>query len=275
MNFLASIWTAIQKLIPKEINFIKIDQSTKIGKIVFTNNSNYNPQTRILNVDIENLDKRALREILESAIQKGHPILENQTNALVSDIAKAEDNDEVRSLLNYFEPILPPQDYDALRASLILRTMFRRHNPNIDRFKSDIILRWGNRGRNICNLCTGGYFEKVIKPLYEQYKSKTNGMKLFEIEYEEIVTKTPMAVFIHGKMKPPEIKDILIDKLESSKYGIHDFNIHCLKKETFSLIKTILDEISKETNLQFKYKVKKQTKHILFYQVHLDSNNSH
>lgn len=106
---------------------------------------------------------------------------------------------------------------------------------------SDIIARFGERGKNICNLYTAGYFDSQIKPLYEEVG--TSDLLQFNQIYEQIVTESPYAVFIHAEMSVKNVGETVKQKMEiSKKYGIKYLNIHGIGKDNVDKITILIKE---------------------------------
>jgi hypothetical protein len=123
-------------------------------------------------------------------------------------------------VLNFFRPIIPLEDFEALNSALYLREVFLS-NGDVSKLKQDIRKRFGDRGNTIANLCTAGYFEKFLMPLYNSSKEKFNEL------YEIIVAKSVLAIFVHSDMTQEQIPKEITYKLEiSTKYGIKFIHIH-------------------------------------------------
>ena len=86
-----------------------------------------------------------------------------------------EESKEDQEILIFFNNKIPHKDYLVLRDSLFLRREFfiKKKSPGtITSYKLDIRNRFGIRGVNIANLCTAGYFEKLIMPLFGEHSKE-------------------------------------------------------------------------------------------------------
>lgn len=153
-----------------------------------------------------------------------------------------------KDILQFFAPILPGDDIAILRSSFLVGKLWERRAPRHAAIKNDIIDRYGDRGRNICNLATAGYFHSVIKPLYEAMR-KVSGFKLgeFHAHYEVIIDQSAFAVFVSSKMGVAVIVEEVKTKIRrNSKFGIKYVNIHGIGKETVKNIRTAVATIKTE-----------------------------
>lgn len=120
------------------------------------------------------------------------------------------------------------------------------YNPDlIYRLKGDIIHKHGTRGLNICNLCTSGYFENWIKPLYEEMeKSPDFDPEKFNESYNLIIKEAAFAVFVTKDMKPDKLKEIVEKKIARNlKYGVNFINIHGIGKGNVDKIRVLISEL--------------------------------
>ena len=122
---------------------------------------------------------------------------------------------------------------------------------DITKLKSDIVNKYGGRGRNICNLYSAGYFDSQIKPLYEEMITQPDfSPKDFEEAYERIVTESPYAVFISASMTNPEAeKEVRERMVIAKKYGIKYLNIHGIGQANVNKITHVLENLRSELSL--------------------------
>jgi hypothetical protein len=267
MTIPAWIITLIKGILSKEIHFslFHIDH-LHISK---TEDNSYNQDNSRVILNPDSVDKKSLRHILRTAEQKGYPLLEKKSSDLIKKIKVVEKQRDINELLNFFESKIPQKDHDALRAALYVRALFKK-GVNIDAYKQDIINKWGERGRNISNLCTGGYFETIIKPLYEELYNKANGIQTFGKMYNIIIEEMPIAVFIKSNLRRAEIRRLLEHQIESSKkYGVKEFNVHALGGTTIKNVQEVLEEMRKERKTEFEISHVEQSRHIIYYKITL------
>ncbi len=189
-----------------------------------------------------------LKKLLNDVVQIEDTVLiEEESNKLLEDFTKSDSEKRNKKILAFLRNKIPPEDVKALRASLYLRKLHeeRTNRELIAKVKSDIIQKYGERGGNIANLCTAGYFESTIIPLYETM-AKEAGFKQekFITRYDAIVLQVPFAVFVSGQHTEASLKSEVLSKIETNKkYGIHKLNIHAIGIRNSSKIKKVIKEI--------------------------------
>lgn len=172
-------------------------------------------------------ENKALKKAIKSYFSDEGILLENEAEQTVEDFQISELARETRGLLEFFKGKIPALDLEILRASLYLKKV-HESGRSVNNLKVDIMRRYGDRGRNISNLCTAGYFKSQIKPLYEDMYSQPDfSPEKFISVYEIIVTQSPYAEFINSHMSDTEVLDVVSRKMEfGRKYGIRYLNIH-------------------------------------------------
>jgi hypothetical protein len=150
-------------------------------------------------------------------------------------------------ILIYFKDKLSLSDYYALRDSLFLRSEFMDRR-DVSILKQNIRERYGERGCNISNLCTAGYFESLFKPLFENFTKRQ-----FEEIYELVVDKGVYTLFVNAFMTIGEIKIEITDKIElAKKYGIKQLHVHGIGVKNSKNIGKCIEQLSDESKLSIK-----------------------
>ncbi len=151
-------------------------------------------------------------------------------------------------MLDYFKEKLTKEDFEILKVSLFLRTRYRL-KENVSRIKSDIIKRFGDRGKNIANLCSAEYFENFIRPLWDtihkSIASKNEANQKFNEIFELIVRNGLLAVFVNYHMTENKLVSQIAGKIEESKkYGFamisEQLYVHALSRAN---VETVLQWI--------------------------------
>lgn len=146
-------------------------------------------------------DARLFAPILKDAVKSGIPLIERESEEIVEDIITEEKNNA--ELLDFFKDKIPRDDFLALRAALFMRKSFRERSRRdfVYRLKLQIIQKYGLRGKSITNLCTSGYFETLIAPMYnEMVVKKGASPEDFLRAYDVIIKESAFAVFISSQM---------------------------------------------------------------------------
>lgn len=198
------------------------------------------PESKELFINFDRLppEKQAeLSEVFNDALEEGEEIYETETKMLLEDLysyQKSKDGDN--KILDFFRDIISKDDFEALEASLYLRSRFSEHRE-VGQLKGDIKSRFGDRGKNIANLCTAGYFENFLMPLYNS--SKENFLSVYDV----VVSKSAMAIFVCSNMEKAGITSELSSKIELSKrYGLPFIHIHGIGQRNIFTIKNWVKE---------------------------------
>lgn len=187
-----------------------------------------------------------LQAIVKDLVTKDDELLiEDNANKTIEDFKEVDSQTENKKLLEYFKGKISPRDIEILRASLYLKSVYER-GENVSQLKQDIMNRYGDRGKNISNLCSADYFTSQIKPLYEEMYSQLNfSAQDFLKVYEIIITESPYAVFINTRMSEEDVKNEVLNKMEiDKKYGIKYLNIHGIGKDNVDKIANLLKELT-------------------------------
>ena len=163
-------------------------------------------------------------------------ILEDKTAKMVNDVNSLEADSEQIKLLEFYKPIISSQDLEILRASLVIKRLYDKGQV-VGYLKEGLVLRYGERGNNISNLCTAGYFETMIKPLYEQMITQSDfSMDKFSERFESIVMQYPFAVFVGSSMTYENLKKEVFLKWKGEKnMGSDLLMFTVLEKEMLAL----------------------------------------
>ncbi len=199
----------------------------------------YKESEKKLEIFLDNLSsekKKQFKPFIRDAIDGDCKLFEKETAELLDRLYQYKSNPgEDTKIKKFFENIILPHDYEALESALYLRKEFSNCR-NISKLKKDIRRRFGDRGSNIANLCTAGYFEEFLQPLYN------DSPNMFKELYELIVDKGILAVFVHKNMSPDIISDQISTKIQTcQKYGIKFFHIHGLGKTNINTIKNFIE----------------------------------
>lgn len=192
----------------------------------------------IINYDKLSEDKKKnLGKVFKDKVESGGEVLEKNTLILLNELYNYQKiKGEDKKILDFFTPIIPIEDIEALESSLFIRVKFNERK-DIRNLKDDIRKRFGDRGNNITNLCTAGYFEKFLMPMYNSSKEDFNRI------YEVVVSKSVMAIFVYSSMSEIEITNELKFKIDlSKKYGLDFIHIHGIGDTNIRIIKNWIKE---------------------------------
>ncbi len=224
---------------------IQINSNNRADKV------EYNPEKKRLSLNLKKFDpieKEKVKKALTEAVREDNKILlEQNSEKVIEDFRSKEDSEDSQSLLRYFRDKIPPDDYVALRASLYIRKLFQEGTRQevIYELKGDIIKEHGKRGLNICNLCSSGYFESWIKPLYDEMQKHPDfAEETFLKSYDLLINEMAFAVFVKEQTPPAEVRLFIENKIKRNlRYGIKFVNIHAIGKENVKKIRRVISEL--------------------------------
>ncbi|MBA7514455.1 hypothetical protein ES705_06484 [subsurface metagenome] len=235
--------------------------SNNVSKKIECNEGN-----KTLNINLQELEsgeRKKVKQIINSAVKdEDCLLLEDKSKKIIDDFKLKDKKSENQEILNYLKDKIPPDDHKALRASLYLREKFRE-GGDVSHLKRDIMEKYGERGKNISNLCTAGYFENWIIPLYgEMSKEPDFTLDEFLKVYNIVIKEAAFSVFVHREMSGGEVKKAILGKIETSeKYNIKFTNIHGIGKSNVKKIRNVIMEL--ETERDFKKRIEEKNSTIM------------
>lgn len=208
-----------------------------------------NHQSKVVTFYIPNLsvkEKRKLQRAIREEVGDDSAMLIKQAKFdLISRLYKYNNKSD-NKILSFFQNVLSRPDWLVLRDSLFLRNEFK-NDRSIALLKQDIISRYGERGNLISNLCTAGYFEETMIPLYNHSQEE------FHKYYDIAVNRGITALFVNSHMSVEKIKSEIKGRLTSAKaYGLSDFHIHGIGKTNIAKIKQVLEQQKSSEGFQVK-----------------------
>lgn len=209
----------------------------------------YNSKDKILILVPNKLNEREpylLSEVIQHIFDQDDLIIKRERLKVLENYKKYKvRNRSDDTILAFFMDKLSPDDYDALKMSLFLRNE-QRQGRNVSEYKRDIRDRFGERGANIANLCTAGYFENEFMPLYELSHEE------FKEFYNLAVEKKARALFVHSYMTIEELQVQFDEMVEKGfKYHMTDFRIHGIGEANVVKVKRFFEERRKDENERF------------------------
>ena len=243
--------------------FEKLKQMVKADINISTNiniNSNnisyskteYDNATKTLSLNLAEFSNGEIRDLGTATklavLEEGELLLRKDSVELVESIKLIDISPDVKSLLDFFKDKIPIEDWNALRAAMFIRKRFEMGLSSFDdtyRRKGDVMKKYGSRGKNICNLCTSGYFESMLIPLHNEMTkmpdySADKFLKIFNL----IIDEEAFAIFVPGNMSTDEVKTTVEDKIRRNlRYGVNFVSIHGIGKGNVEKIKEAITNI--------------------------------
>jgi len=197
-------------------------------------------------VSPDNLNE--LQKITKESINEGAILLKKESQELAKDVKLKEKSIDIKSLLEFFVNKIPPDDHRALRSAIYIKKRAQEGAgfEEIFRLKGDVGKRYWGRGLKICNLYASGYFETMIKPLYEQL-SQHGFEKDFINKYNIIIDEEAFAIFVSGDMDSVRVKNDIKMKIDRNlKYGIRTVSIHGIGRSNKEKIREAIFNLQRE-----------------------------
>lgn len=237
----------LKGIIPQKEIRLKQDYSIKLNFTTTKGTSHQifdSEKTLVINVNLlPSREQKNLKSIIATCIENDTAMFVVADKIpLLEKLYQYNDSGDNRILL-FFQPILSRVDWETLRDSLYLRNEFKKH-ANIQDLKEDIRNRYGERGKTISNLCTAGYFEEVMIPLYNS--SKTDFWEYWNLALDMGIT----ALFVHAQMKIKTISDEIKRRIDlGKKYGLKHIHIHGIGTKNIKNIRKCIEQ--EKGNLNF------------------------
>jgi hypothetical protein len=239
-----SFWEIIRELFKcecKEFNFIKVEHNDNSKKFEVKSEQFFINTKKIGETERQ---KIVDNNIVQQALDAKYVLLESSSINKLKDFRDNDKRQDTRKIINFLQDKIPSSDINIWRASLFLRNLYNKGDfKTTHSLKSEIRQKYGDRGGNIANLCTAGYFEDFLFPSYQEqikeYEEK-EAIKKFNKLYSHIVEELPFAVFVNYKST---IENIKREILKKKRYGFPYINIHGIGEANIQKIKDSLAEI--------------------------------
>lgn len=224
----ANIKTVIQFKTNTKVNSKKNsdNKASSITANIGGNVNIFNIQTNDQGLVDENTLKQLREAILPSFEDNNLITLKDESRKLLRSYKDFLGGSEIAELLSFFEGKISQLDLRLLETGLYeSHLLANRQQEKAQRIKGDVIKRYGQRGKNIINLASGGFFQTHIKPLYEALEAE--GLTdSFKDEYELILREMPFAIFVHGGVTGKDALEMLYEKADKNRmYGVREETI--------------------------------------------------
>lgn len=235
------ILKALQGIIKVEIKDIKFEPHIKL----FSDNTINSPiqidaNKKEIGINIAELDDNQTVEVINLFTRdNGLPLVEKNAAAALEEFGQVETANE--DILKFFGDILPPNDVEVLRIAFFLKERGNR-GENIEMYKEDVIVKYGDRGRNILNLYSAGYFEDIFRPLYKTLDAEGKNY-MFTKFYQKIVTRLPFVIFVNQRITAEELLSRIKNRF---KYGMPFVNVHGIGSKNKKTIRSALEKLENE-----------------------------
>lgn len=246
MNFLeklssiVSIKVDISSLKDFSVKLIDFGKGNKFSLITVENNK----KEILLNISAKELEdpevrKRVQSLVYEEVANESRPVLEAEVSDKLIQIEEEQRDDN--ELIAFFEGKIPAEDMKVFKSALYLRKI-SGPGVSIDRYLSEIRYKYGQHGANIVHLCTAGYFESYIAPMYEELSARPNFKEHHFLEnYNLIIDNVPIAVFVKRADTLESLLTQVTQKLNFNRgYGLKKLHLHAIGHENVQKVNQLL-----------------------------------
>ncbi|MCK5215721.1 MAG: hypothetical protein KAR05_10255 [Candidatus Omnitrophica bacterium] len=250
------------------LNFSLIN-ITKNDNSITTNDDS----TKNLSVSYKEIQNRA-DELLPLALDEGYTFLQRDAQELMEDFKEKEKESEIKEAVSFLRGKIPDFDINIWRAALYLRAQFKLGNKEKTNFlKRQIMEKYGDKGRNIANLCSANYLEDFLIPLFnalkENDKNDVFNDKFLKV-YSKVVDDLPFIIFVNHSMGEEEIKRQIQIK---RNYGIKALNLHGIGRENIAKIKKVLSFVEENSDCPIKKEIREGNE-VIFAAIRYESKES-
>ncbi|MBL8121794.1 hypothetical protein JNM87_03525 [Candidatus Saccharibacteria bacterium] len=183
-----------------------------------------------------------IQEVIRAAVhEEGAQILAENFNERLEGYSQyaAGRNPQLEDLVSQVKQ----EDANLLRAAYYLRTV-HQSGGNVNELKRDIVERYGERGKNVTNLCSAGYFESIIYPMLQELRNQPHySATIFQDRFDVIIMSYPFAVFVSQQSTTQTVAQEILQKIETNrKYGVHHLKIHAIGNSNARIAQEALDD---------------------------------
>lgn len=249
----------VEKLLAKLTPKLKVDIKNPVIinnlNIHITNNSadqdvNYDLGNDICKINLAKLTEDVKKGFISSELLDDDRILlEDSCKKTIEEFRNQEKSVESQAKIKFLDKKIPPGDLNIWRAALYLRHCYNKleFKNRVIGLKYQIMQKYGDKGRNIANLCTAGYLEEWLMPAYNNLKETLKDDDLAKAEfgkiYAHLVNELPFTIFVSHIMTIDGLKDEILRRKE---FGVAFVNIHAIGNDNVQKVKLVTPEIEKD-----------------------------
>lgn len=216
------------------INFTLFDFSTNESKVIEVREADDADHPHALSIDPSKVtpeQNEELRELIREELiqQEEKPFLTDDSLRKTNQIKENLPDEEDAEILDFYKGKLDPDMYKALELALVIRKSFRK-GEDIQGLKKDVIRRYPEFGKNLCNLVTEGYFHGHFRDLYQSMKKEESfDLHDYRTKVKHIVKSLPYTIFCSQDKRYEDVKAEFEQKYRRlSRYGTGKMLTHAL-----------------------------------------------
>lgn len=239
-----------EKLLSAEIKDNKVLDSLEEIKLASDNSVNASKQTIINHGTIiiqngpsGNSADKMLEKLTLEQLEPGDTLSEAKPIEKLKVIDETFWSKGIQERIATFNGIVPKRDMPILESAIFIQALYDS-GQRVGDYMRDISIRYRARGTMICHLYSAGYFDSLILPLYQELVEGGNPQPdEFNKIYEQIVSESPLAMFVSVRDTADAIREQLVKKIKTSReLGMNYLNIHGIGSQNLQNIKRALEE---------------------------------
>jgi hypothetical protein len=210
-----------------------------------------------LNIDALDRDQRnRIESRFERTFDHQEGLFEAETNEDVRVAEAGVTDEQIQSIISFYQGYLDESDTDLLRRGFYLRKAWESDESytsrrEMSRRRDELAAQFGHEAYTITNLCSSGYFDEdgyithLFKELNDPDVAET--VRIFET----IAQDEPFTVFIGGYDNPPEIKAETVQKIKKADtypFNIEFVDVRAQGGKNRSKLETVWMEIQREAD---------------------------
>ena len=237
--------------------------ANKKGASIFFNDSETNqlidtpyswePKNKVLDINTDYLigiDRKKTLQLIRDTFEINGFIFEKEKKDVIKNYSDYFSKSPDKKLLDFFNEIIPEDDYYALKMSLFLRHQ-SKHHKNIRHLKEDITEKYGRRGANIANLTSVDFFEEELMGFYNQVTRAQ-----FDSFYEAIVGERAKFLFVSGLHNFKKLTSEFIETYnKAKKHHLKIFKIYAKGESNVALTTEFVSKLDLEDQDSFELEI--------------------
>lgn len=242
-----ALWDALKGLFPQLKNLVGIE-NINFNIQVFSGNKKIvvNQGTARFNPDLMTpKERREFANVIKEAIEEeNYFVLQKECNTILGDVISCEQLPDTIDKIAFLKGVFPDDEFQIWRAGLYLAKCFHEGKRTIvPRLKHDMVQRYGKRGGDIANICSAGYLENYLIPLYQDLEraNPETAKAIFQRVCRIVVGESAFAIFVSHYHNLTNLQEEIEAKIAiNSRYGIHFLNIHTIGSTNKKIVEEVL-----------------------------------
>jgi hypothetical protein len=184
-----------------------------------------------------------LDEAVRGIYKESGYVLESRARLRIADYRKVEAGERFQKQIEFFRDKIPGGDMHMLKACIYTVQAYETGNPAAWALKQQLCQTYGNRGRNLCNLCSAGYLDTWLRPTWEELESQdaASAKERFQSIYNTLLNELPWTVFVYRSLPEEDLLAQVTAKMDkNAQYGVRWMKIHGIGQDNLAKIRAVV-----------------------------------